>query len=99
MIGVTSPLHSSMSSRNSREGCSVHQPWLQHRFHHLILSNQFVAINRVRVYVQSRSDVSVTQHGLHGLDVGFGLGDQIGSERVAEIMKSEATPVIWGEDP
>jgi hypothetical protein len=40
----------------------------------LILGNQFVSADGMRVDVQSGADIGVPQHGLYRLDVGFGLG-------------------------
>jgi hypothetical protein len=36
----------------------------------------------VRV-VQGGTDVGTAQHGLYGLDIGLGLGDHVGLERMA----------------
>jgi hypothetical protein len=52
---------------------SVHRSWLQHGFHHLILGDQFVLIDGVRVSVQSGTNVGVSHHGLDRLHIRFGL--------------------------
>jgi hypothetical protein len=54
---------------------SVHQIRFHHRYHNLILSNQLVIFNGMRVRVQSGTAVSVPQHSLDGLDVSLCLRD------------------------
>jgi hypothetical protein len=63
---------------------SVQQLRLHHGFHYLILSGQFVPVDSVRVDVQSGTDVGMPQHGLYCFDVGFGLGDQVGCQGMAQ---------------
>jgi len=53
---------------------SVHQSRFHHHgLHHLVLSDQLVSVDGVRVDVQSRADIGMPQHGLNRFDVGFGL--------------------------
>jgi len=39
------------------------------------LSDQFVAVDGVRVDIQGSADVGMPQNGLYRLNVGLGLGD------------------------
>jgi hypothetical protein len=79
--------------------CSVHQIRLHHGFHHLILSDQLVAIYDVRVDVQSGADIGMAEHGLHCLDVALGLGDQVVRQGMAEIVEAKTTPIFCREYP
>ena len=84
----------------SMRGCrSVHQLRLHHGFHHLILSKQLVTVYGVRVDVQGGPDIGMPQHGLYCLDVGLGLGDQVGCQGMAEVVEAETTPIIGREYP
>ena len=73
---------------------SVQQLRLHHGFHYLILSGQFVPVDSVRVDVQSGTDVGMPQHGLYCFDVGFGLGDQVGCQGMAQIVKAETSSIF-----
>jgi hypothetical protein len=53
---------------------------LNHGFHHLILSNQLVPVDGVRIDVQSDTDIGMPRHGLYHLDVGLRLGHQVGGQ-------------------
>jgi hypothetical protein len=58
---------------------SVHQLRLHHGFHHLILSDQLVPVDGVRVNVQSGTDIGMPQHGLYRLDVSL-IAEQLQPE-------------------
>jgi len=77
---------------------SVHQARLHHGLRHLILRYQLVPVDGVRVDIQSSADVGMPQNGLYRLNVGLGLGDQVGSQGVAEVVEAESTPIVGRED-
>jgi hypothetical protein len=68
---------------------SVHQPRFHHGLHHLTLSHQFVPVDGMRVDVQSGTDTGMPQHELCRVDVGLGLGDQVGCQGMSEIVEAD----------